>query len=439
MSPKFCQMVCPTNLHEPMSLKQTLLCLVAATAIVGGPMVWPTAAPAQDSIRIAAVVNDDAISMLDVFERMQIVFVTANLEDNQDTRQRLLPQVLRTLIDERLQRQEGERQGIELTDAEIDAATGFVENSIGLQPGQLDAFLDYNDVSRDAFLYQITTELIWTKLVQRRMRPENVTEEEVTETLERLGASADEQAYLLAEIFLSIDDPSREAEVLVNIERLADSIRTGANFPAIARQFSQSASSAAGGDLDWILESQLPEDIRDIVSGLRPVTMSEPIRVIGGYKLILVRDRRIGFATQELEAEVVLRQILLPVGPEDDAGALSEQAALIAEALAVCEDFDEVNATAPNAQISELIPVRLSELQPAMMEVVRELPVNQASAPMRSEVGFHVLMVCERKDVDAGMPSREDVYKQLDDEQFDLVSRGFLRDLRRSAFVDIRL
>jgi peptidyl-prolyl cis-trans isomerase SurA len=432
-------MVCPNQVREPMSLKRPLLCLLTLATFVAGPIAWPTAVPAQDSVRIAAVVNDDAISMLDVYERMQIIVVTANLEDNQETRQRLLPQVLRTLIDERLQLQEGERQGVEVTDAEIESATGYIEDSIGIQRGQLGAFLDYNHVSRDSFMAQVTIELTWNKLVRQRMRPENITDEEITVTLERLKANANQPAYRLAEIFISIDDPSRENEVRANMERLADSIRGGASFPAIARQFSQSASSATGGDLDWILESQLPDDIRDVVASLPPGTMSDPIRVIGGYKLILVRDKRIGFASSDEEPELIIRQVLLPVGPEDDEVAIQAQADAIVDTLASCDDFDAVNAMGSELQVSAPITARLSELQPMMVDVVKNLEVGEPSAPVRSELGYHVVMVCERKAVDGGLPSRQDIYKQLDDEQFDLVSRGYLRDLRRSAFVDIRL
>jgi peptidyl-prolyl cis-trans isomerase SurA len=48
-------------------------------------------------------------------------------------------------------------------------------------------------------------------------------------------------------------------------------------------------------------------------------------------------------------------------------------------------------------------------------------------------------MVCERTEVAKGLPTRQQILQQLEDEQFDLVSRGYLRDLRRTAFIDIRL
>ena len=439
ISPQFSSHVLTVAPDETMPLIKRLAVVLAGVVLVAGLFAWTSGGQAQDSMRIAAVVNDDAISMLDVFERMQIVLVTANLEDNEETRRRLLPQILRTLIDELLQRQEGERLEITVSDEEIKAATDFIEDTIGLQRGQLDAFLDYNNVSREAFMRQITTELIWNKLIQQRMRADSVTPDEVTDALERLEASADEPAFLLAEIFVAVDDPNRETEVLANLERLAEAIRGGARFSAIAQQFSQSASSAAGGDLGWISQNQLPEDIRDIVTELTPIAMTEPIRVVGGYKLILVRDRRVGFASNNLEAELVLRQFLLPVGDGDDEDAIAEQASQIAGTLTVCEDFDAALGDLTTAQITAPTSVKMNELQPALIDVVSGLPVNTPSPPMRSERGFHVVMVCERIESDGGLPSRREIYIQLEDEQLDLVSRGYLRDLRRSAFIDVRL
>jgi peptidyl-prolyl cis-trans isomerase SurA len=422
-----------------MRLKRTVNCLAAVLAIVFGTALWSGIAPAQDSIRIAAVVNDDAISMLDVWERMQIVFVTANLQDDEETRRRLFPQVLRALIDERLQLQEGERQEIELSDAELETATVIIENAIGLPEGKLEEFLEYNNVSQDSFMQQVRAELTWNKLVQRRMRPDSVSEDEVDERLARMKADANQPAYLLAEIFLAVDDPSRESEVLANMERLADSIRGGADFAALARQFSQSASSAAGGDLGWILASQLPEDMRAAVVQMTPVSMSPPVEVPGGYKLILLRDQRVGFENETVEEELVLRQIVLPADVGADETALSAEAEAIADSLAICDDFNAIGEGHPEAQVSPAVTVRPSEMQPAMLDVVKNLPINQPSEPVRSEMGFHVLMVCERTEVAKGLPTRQQILQQLEDEQFDLVSRGYLRDLRRTAFIDIRL
>ena len=67
-------------------------------------------ARAQDVLGIAAVVNDKVISAYDLGMRLKLVVVFSDLPNTAETRQRLIPQVLRMLIDEELKRQEAKRR-----------------------------------------------------------------------------------------------------------------------------------------------------------------------------------------------------------------------------------------------------------------------------------------------------------------------------------------
>ena len=77
-------------------LALTLLLLLAASAV------------AQET-RIAAVVNDDIVSLNDLSNRMLLVMRSSGMEDTKQNRDRVSSQVLRSLIDERLQMQEAKR------------------------------------------------------------------------------------------------------------------------------------------------------------------------------------------------------------------------------------------------------------------------------------------------------------------------------------------
>src|SRR5262245_5381351 len=83
------------------------------TAAQRAPAAPPpaTAAPTPD-MRIAAVVNDEVISVFDLTSRMKMVELSSNLPDTPETRQRIGGQVLRALVDEKLQLQEAKRQNI---------------------------------------------------------------------------------------------------------------------------------------------------------------------------------------------------------------------------------------------------------------------------------------------------------------------------------------
>src|SRR6267143_3506333 len=103
-------------------------------------------------------------------------------------------------------------------------------------------------------------------------------------------------------------------------------MRQGSRFSAIAQQFSQSATAAVGGDIGWLRPDQLPPDLGKAVSALRPGELSAPVRVGGGYYVLLVVDRRTGNSGSEQDAVFDIVQVVFPVSAQ--AGEASRRAAL---------------------------------------------------------------------------------------------------------------
>ena len=52
-----------------------------------------------------------------------------------------------------------------------------------------------------------------------------------------------------------------------------------------------------------------------------------------------------------------------------------------------------------------------------------------------------VLMVCSREEnvTKGGLPTRDAMRRSIEEERLDMLSRRYLRDLRRAAFIDFRL
>ena len=95
---------------------------------------------------------------------------------------------------------------------------------------------------------------------------------------------------------------------------------------------------------------------------------------------------------------------------------------------------NEIGATS-SGRISD---VRLSSIAPNLRKLTQKLEIKQASAPIRTEVGFLVIMVCNRKSSINEEGIRQRIAISLSRQKAELVSRRLLRDLRQSAFVDIR-
>jgi peptidyl-prolyl cis-trans isomerase SurA len=82
--------------------------------------------------------------------------------------------------------------------------------------------------------------------------------------------------------------------------------------------------------------------------------------------------------------------------------------------------------------------VAIQDLPQSLQAIAADQPIGTANGPVRVENGVGIFMVCERNlSSDSGL-SRSDIADQIVRERLDLAARGFIRDLRRSAYVDVR-
>jgi peptidyl-prolyl cis-trans isomerase SurA len=392
---------------------------------------------AQNTLRAAAVVNDEIVSILDLAMRTRLAILASGLRDSPEVRSRLQRQVLRSLIDERLQLQEAKRLEITVDQSETENTISMLAQQNNMSREQFLAMLRSKDILPKALQDQVLAELTWQALVQRRLRPSvEVGDEEVDEVIARLRSSQGRMQRRVSEILLAVDSVLQDDEVRRAAERLVEQLRAGANFEALARQFSQSATASVGGDLGWIDEGQLPDELNEQLERMRAGDLAGPIRTFGGFYILLLRDqRRVSLG----DATVNLKQILFALPPEATAEQVQlaqNKAAELRPRIGGCENFDALAREFGSQGSGDLGTLKLSELPENLRRAVEPLTVGQASAPMRSSAGISLLLVCSRQD--DGI-DRERIRASLIAQRLDLLARRYLRDLRRAANVDIRL
>ncbi len=402
-------------------------------------MVVSVAAPAaaQDMLRAAAVVNDEVISVLDLDMRLRLAILATGQQDSAQLHKRMSPQIMRTLIDELLRSQAAERLSITVTDEQIDAAAEEIVRRNKLSKAEFTKMMERRGIIPSAFLEQIRSQLIWNALIARRLRPSvDVSEDEIEEVVRRITASRGLKQRWVWEIFLAVDTVLQEDEILGNAQRLFEQLRSGGSFPALAQQFSEAASAARGGDLGWIQEGQLLEELDAALAKMRPGTLSPPIRSLSGFHILLLRDER---QASLGDVKLHLKQVVfaLPEGAgEDRKQALIAQAEDARGKIAGCAGLDALAAEIGSSGSNDLGTVSPGDLSPRIRDIVISLPVGQPSAPMAIPGGLGILVVCER--TDSGV-DRAKIRERLSGQRLDMLARRYMRDLRRNANVDVRL
>jgi len=269
--------------------------LLAAILMIGVLVLAarPAEMQAQDALRPAAVVNDDVISILDLLMRTRLAILGAGAQDTPQVRQRFARQVLRRLIDERLQLQEASRLDISVTDQQVGDAVAGLAKQNNMTQEQFVGLLERRQILPNYLGDQVRAQLTWQLFVQRRLRPSVVvTPEEVEEVVNRISSQQGGIERRVGEIFLSVESAAQEQEVRQNAEKLFEELQKGGNFTGLARQFSQSASASLGGDLGWLPVGELPSELETTLTQMRPGTVSPPIRTLTGFYILLLREVR---------------------------------------------------------------------------------------------------------------------------------------------------
>ena len=413
-----------------------------AAAFLVGLAAYASSVRAADVQGIAAIVNDSVISSYDLEQRVELVIASAGVPRTPENLERVRQQVLRSLIDERLQLQESERLEIEVTQAEVDEALQRIAERSNQTPETIRQYLRSNNIDMGTLTDQIVSEIAWNKVVSQRFAPlVNVSDEEVNEVLTRLEADADQERYLISEIYLGFDDPTQEREIANGAQKLVEQLRGGAPFPAVATQFSQSPSAASGGDIGWVQAAQLPEEIAGVLPQLQIGQVSDPIRTISGYYIVQVRNRRSGTGPDPLQTQLQLLQVLLPLAanaPPPAVQARAQETQRFVQSFKTCAGVpDQVNRI-QGAKVAPMVTVTAGQLSDALRAEVLKREAGEMVPPVRTPRGIEIFIICDRKDDLGEKPTRDAIEDNLFSQQLAMVARRHLRDLRRDAVIEVR-
>jgi len=258
-------------------------------------LAMPTISNAQMTMGVAAVVNDEAISIRDVEERIKLVLVSSGLPDGKDIRAKILPQVLDGLIDEKIKLQEAARFNIVTSDEEVQAGLDTIAKQNNLTGEQFIDVMRKQGVPKATLIHQIKAQLAWNNVVKTKLRRlVDVSETDTNTQINRLKGKVGQTEYLVSEIFLPTDDAKRKGEISQFADRMAKELQAKkAPFGPVAAQFSKAAGAQNGGSLGWISAGDLPPKLDNVLGQMTEGQISDPIITTEGIYLLFLQKKRV--------------------------------------------------------------------------------------------------------------------------------------------------
>ncbi|MGZ5938562.1 MAG: peptidylprolyl isomerase, partial [Rhizomicrobium sp.] len=403
---------------------------------------------------VAAIVNDAIITEYDLRQRILLFVSTSGLQPTPQILAKLRGQVLAQLETEQLQIQEARKKGITVSPTDVDKSIDRITTDNHMTKDQLADLLKKGGVEMATLRAQIAVQIAWQKAVEDEFQDRvNITPADIDAELARLQEGANKPHFLVSEIFIAVDNPDVDAKALKDAQDIESQLQSGASFGTVARQFSQSPTAASGGDLGWVHQGQLPTEVDDAVQHMQVGAVSQPIRSAGGYYIVGLRDRQEGLgtklpdpATQKPAGPLTVQRVLLPLGPNPPK-QLKENAMKIAvqihDHVNGCDTLPKIEQQIRGMVVQDLskLGIKITDLSPEIQGVIDKAGPGEATPPFMSPAGIEMMVRCDKRAPTVTaytIPSRQQIEEQLFDQQITMLSRRYIRDLRRNANVETR-
>ncbi len=406
-------------------------------------LLLATSANASIQERIVATIDDKAVTSYDLEQRVLLAILGSNLAFNEETKQKLRPIIIRALADEILTQKEASRQGVSVSEAELSKALETIAARNGSDISLLRTKLDSRGVSINTLREQVSGQLLWNKLLSQKVRPKiRVSDEEVLDAIEASGNSLSRDEYLISEIVMPVYSSESETQVREVAKKVYSGIRGGGSFEAFQREFSNKSQQEenAGGDR-WVTQDLVDSEIAKVLSDLQDGAVSEPIRTSDSYHIIKLKSKRKQSGDSLSRITLDIEEAVFPMESKGTSDESAKKIAEIGEKTAkytTCNDFRNAVEKIDGADVKSRTKLNYSAIDESERSRLARLSVGEKTMPFQSGDAIKVIMVCKRT---LSLPEEEKnhVRSAIFNRKAELESRKYMRNIRRSSMVEIRI
>lgn len=399
--------------------------------------------------QVVAIVDDDVVLQTELEARINTITGRLSAQGTGLPPRRLLEErVLEQLITESVQLQMADKMGMRISDNELNETLANIAERNGMSLPEFENQLVAEGVSyrqaREQIRQEMLTSRVQQRLVGNRVR---VTEREVENYLQALESGGGTDAeYRLAYIFIELDNPGDDAALDATrekAEKLRAAIVNGRDFREVAVAESDASNALEGGDMGWRSERQLPSLVAPIVPGLAVGEPSEVLENNSGFHMVMVMDKRGGSQKQVIQQNRVRHILIRPSEAVTDTEAeaairkLSQQLQDGDDFAVLAREFsDDPVSGSDGGNLGWVSP---GQMVPAFEQAMQEAEVGEIKGPFRSQFGWHILQVEERRQKDISSDVKEAEARQaIYRRKFETELQNWLREIRDEAFIEFK-
>jgi peptidyl-prolyl cis-trans isomerase SurA len=404
--------------------------------------------PIEKMDRIIAVVDQSVITEREMLNRMESVktqMIKKGVEVPPD--EVLQKQILERLIVDSLQLQLAAQTGIKVEDAQLDKTIERIAEQNNLTLPAFKKALEEDGTQFYKFREDIRNDIIIARLRERDVDNKvNISEAEIDNYLTTQEKEGDLDEFNISQILIRLPEDSSPEDIQkarARTEQITKALSEGMSFEKVSANFSDAPNALDGGSLGWRSGQQMPAQFLELVKTLQPGGVSRPIRSGTGVHILKLNDRRAGASTLIVEQTHVRHILLKPNEVLSDKEA-KQKIEGIKERIDhgtpfqdMARQYSDDGSASSGGDLGWISP---GDTVPVFEKTMAELAVNEVSAPIRSQFGWHIIQVLERRKQDMSKESkrlkaRQEIRARKAEESYN----DWIHELRDKAFVEMRL
>ncbi len=400
--------------------------------------------------RIVAVVNSEVITALELDKEMQLIKKQLAQQDGRLPADAILrKQLLERLILRRIQLQMAKRGSIRVDDETLNRTLENIAAQNRLNLAEFRDALASEGLDYESFRENMRDEITVNRLQQRQVRNRIViTQQEIDTFISNQALRGDEdREYRLGHILVALPEAPNAEQISTARDKaqgIVSQLRANADFYQTAVALSDGQQALEGGDLGWRRAAALPTLFADWVIKQKVNGISDALRSPSGFHIIKLLERRINEA-KHLITQTHTRHILIRPDELEDDEQVRTRLIKIRERILNGEDFAtlaKAHSDDPGSGVEggELGWVGPGEMVPAFDKAMNALAVNELSELVRTQFGWHLLQVMERRSHDnTEKVQRKNAQEVIRARKTDPAMQTWIRRLRDEAYVENRL
>lgn len=399
--------------------------------------------------RIVAIVNDDVIMQSELETKVRTIRGQLQQQGSQLPPASILErQVLDKMVQTRIQLQIAERTGIKVGDERLNRTISNIaaENQVSLS--QFREILESDGYNYEKFREDIRNEITLSQLRKRQV--ENrivVTEKEIDNFLANQEFQGTTETEIrIAHILLALPSAATSDEI-AQVRQVANQVRedllSGADFANTAKAVSDGGNAENGGDLGWRKLEDVPSLFADYIPDMKKGDISDLIQSPSGFHIIKISDLRSD--EKNIVQQTHARHILIKPDDLITNEQAREKAEQLKNRIENGDDFallakgnsDDPGSTIKGGDLGWQTP---GALVPEFQKVMDSMEIGQVSKPFKTDFGWHILEVLERREHDnSESVKRGKARFAIKNRKLEEAMQNWARQLRDEAYVEYRL